>query len=446
MNGCEKTRRQQAWIIALLSAAAVAVAAAGAQRTSLNRVRPLVDRGPSIERLGTWLAAIEAHAPGAADRPAATVRAWTAAELRDLLIEASSLLKLMRSPGTKTFLISSDGSSIPQQVLYTDAELELLRSMARAAADRGGPNRLTLRGALLHTDIALDAPTRAATPAPAGARRGEPVVIRFADGRQLSLDASAGQLDMARGLLDRVTPQPSRDDRVRRWYVATQSVLQRDEQLNPTLLDRGLQLFPEDPQLLLLGGSLHETFASPQVQSFIRSSARARRADVGIGSDRVELRLAESLLRRALMNDERHAEARIRLGRVLGLLGRHEDAAAELRRAAESTSERPLLYYATLFLGGELEALGRRDDARVSYERAAAIYPRAQSPWLALSQLAKRSGDRAASTAAMERVLDMPAERSGQDDPWWAYHTAQGRTADTLVDEWRRVAAAETDR
>src|SRR5947199_348121 len=105
-------------------------------------------------------------------------------------------------------------------------------------------------------------------------------------------------------------------------------------------------------------------------------------------------RQAEAFFRRALEVKPDHVEARLRHGRVLGGLGRHADAAAELRQAIASADDTLLVYYGNLFLGAAEEELGHRDAARLAYEQAAASYPDAQSPLVALSRLARRYGDR----------------------------------------------------
>jgi predicted Zn-dependent protease len=149
----------------------------------------------------------------------------------------------------------------------------------------------------------------------------------------------------------------------------------------------------------------------------------------------VELREAEGLFRRLLEIKSDHMEARLRYGHVLGALGKHAEAALELRRAVADLTDRQLLYYAELFLGREEEALGNRDAARVAYEQAAAIAPMAQSPLLALSQLARRYADRTVALRAIERLFALPAEeRTEHDDPWWWYYVVQGRDANDLLE------------
>jgi tetratricopeptide (TPR) repeat protein len=154
-----------------------------------------------------------------------------------------------------------------------------------------------------------------------------------------------------------------------------------------------------------------------------------------LASSSWELREAEGFLRRAIEIKPDYSEARLRLGRVQGLLGRHAAAAKELREALASADEDLLRYYGELFLGAEEEALGRYDAAFDAYQQAAALYPTAQSPLLALSSLARRRGDRAGVLGALQQLFALPVEKPDRDDPWWAYHVEQARHADELLEQ-----------
>ena len=157
----------------------------------------------------------------------------------------------------------------------------------------------------------------------------------------------------------------------------------------------------------------------------------------GVQSEGAELRLAEQLYKRALERNPALVEARIRLGRVLGLRGRHDEAIGHLRQG-QSAGEALLRYYAHLFLGAEYEALGNGSEARRSYEQAAMLAPTAQSPLLGLSRVADRAGDRAAAREAVGRVLTLPAGDPEQADPWWVYEVVHGRHVNQLFDDLRR--------
>ena len=64
-----------------------------------------------------------------------------------------------------------------------------------------------------------------------------------------------------------------------------------------------------------------------------------------------------------------------------------------------------------MFLGAAEEGSGRFDQARAAYESAAAPFPAAQSPLLALSALATRRGDRTSALKHIQRLFDLPASR-----------------------------------
>jgi tetratricopeptide (TPR) repeat protein len=310
----------------------------------------------------------------------------------------------------------------------------------RIAAARNG---LLKRGAVMHTTMALNRPVYTET------RAGNPFVtrwegtIKFTDGQQVGLDDRANHWKVARGLLDLVTPAPSRDSAVRNWYRASCAELLHKLQLHGDHFEQALRLFPDDPLILTLGGSFHEALSSDGVQAFLRSAALPRGVDLRVGSARAELSRAEPLYRRAITIDPRAAEARVRLARVLSLQGRHDDALTEVRRLDASTPAM-LQYFGALFAGYAAESLNQLHDARPEYERAADLYPKAQAPRFALSQLAMRSGDPSRAREAIERVLSGASDAALEDDPFWSYHVAAGRDADALMAEAYRTLFAET--
>ena len=80
-------------------------------------------------------------------------------------------------------------------------------------------------------------------------------------------------------------------------------------------------------------------------------------------------------------------------------------------------------------------ALGNREAARAAYDRAAQLFPQAQSPLLALSEIARRSGDRNGAMRAIDRLFTLSgADRDEHDDPWWWYYTEQARDAEDLLE------------
>ena len=68
----------------------------------------------------------------------------------------------------------------------------------------------------------------------------------------------------------------------------------------------------------------------------------------------------------------------------------------------------------------------------------------AQSPLLALSQLARRYGDRGGALRAIDRLFALDeADRGEQDDPWWSYYVAQARDAEDLLETMRQPYVSE---
>ena len=167
---------------------------------------------------------------------------------------------------------------------------------------------------------------------------------------------------------------------------------------------------------------------------------RADGVNVAVAGRQAELHQAERFLRQASNLSPEDARIRVRLGRTLGELGRHQEAATELRRAIDATPDPPLLYLAELFLGREVHALGRRDESKRHFENAAALYPNAQAPQLALGELARQSGDRRGAMMTIQRLAERSS--SGDDsDPWWSYYRPHQQDATTLMEEMRALAS-----
>ena len=420
--------------------------AAGGQDSILSRTP---DR---IERLRQWLDAVEHHELGLPDDPLLRVSSWDRATLWRVWVDVGAIVSLIRDPDVLIFytpiepepfsgVLHLPASQSPRTrvVPYSRDDVKRLQSIAKEAATRGGEDRFLKRGAALHADIAM---LDGSTPAPASAQRPASswILVYLADGQQTGLDVASAHWEMGRRLLDKVRPKGSRslrpdpgsDETVRLWYLMAHAYMQSVEQLDAWHVDRSVQLFPRDPEVLFFAGCAREVFSGPQIQSVLQSMTLARDLFNLIGSESAELRNAERLFRESLERNPEQPEVRIRLGRVLGRRGRHQEAIVELRQAATGTQNRLLLYYANLFLGGEADALGLMDEARQAYERASELYPLAQSPRLAISTLAVRTGDRAGALGPIETVLGGD-EPQRADDPWWSYYISQARSLESIV-------------
>jgi len=233
---------------------------------------------------------------------------------------------------------------------------------------------------------------------------------------------------------------------VRDWYRATAAWMQDRQDYDTNHLERARGVFPADPIILFLSGSLAETYAAPHIQSAIRSAVAPAGTIFAVASDRAELRQAEGFYRRALAADSSLPELHLRFGHVLLLLEREADAVKELRVALDVEGDPLLRYYGELFVGAAEERLGHADAARQAYSEAADLYPNAQSPHLALSALARRLGDRATALKEMQIVFELQHADALPDDPWWTYYKSQARNADDLLESLWRPFLAEAER
>jgi tetratricopeptide (TPR) repeat protein len=431
-------------LIAVSVAAAMLSASPLAQSTTVPQ--PTSKRLSRSEHLREWVEAAEHHQPGVNDDALDVFKGWRPDDFRYLTIDINTLLALISDPSLRTFSFKQPGRSSPMQVVYNGSDLTRLVDLAKALRTRGAtdvlvipPNRLgknrnhvLKRGAMLHTDIVLEGLLGHRSRGGAAPGGLEEFTLLMPDGRSQGVAVDIGHLEFARSLLDKVVPAAARDEFVRHWYRATAAYLAALGQLTPSHFTRAFHLFPDDADLLFLAGCLHEALAEPRVQEAMQSAAIPSDVRFDVSSRRAELREAESLLRKALRGQPEHLEARIHLGRVLGLRGEHAEAETLLREAVASAMEPLLQYYAKLFLGSEKEALSDRVQARELYDGAAILYPEAQSPRLALSLLSAVDGKHDDALAMMAMVLGLPGE--ARKDPWWNYHYSQGRNApDTLA-------------
>jgi tetratricopeptide (TPR) repeat protein len=419
-----------------------------ATRGQDSAVERRIDR---IDRLQQWLDAVEQHEPGVADESLQRVASWDRTTVWRVWIDVTAIVSLVRDPNVGVFYEPIEAEPFSgifrsltprfrtRVISYGWNDVKRLRLIAGDVTDRGGEDRMLKRGASLHADIVMLESSQSLAPD----RRGRSAVfmVYMTDGQQTGVDDGAVHWEMGRRLLDRVRPKdtrklgadPGADETVRRWYLASSAYMQAFEQLDAWHVDRAVQLFPRDPEILFLAACAREMLSGPQIQAVLASTPLSRDLFSGIGDEGNELGKAERLYRQSLERNPTWTEARIRLGRVLGRRGRHQDAIVELRRATKETQNRLLLYYGQMFLGSEAAALDLVDEARQAYERASELFPSAQAPHLGLSSLAGRAGDRAGALSAIEPVLNGD-EPLLSDDPWWSYYTSQTRDLVGIVE------------
>ena len=181
-----------------------------------------------------------------------------------------------------------------------------------------------------------------------------------------------------------------------------------------------------------MAGGVHELLASPRVQEGDDTQSIDR-----CGSADDNLNAAEYFYRRAVKTDRPAAEVLLRLGRVLGLRGRHAEALRQLETVPAGDLPEPLRYFARVFIGQEEDALGQTEAAREAFRGAIAMRLWFQPAHLAISVLERKAGNKSAAIEAMQQVLTVSsAER--ESDAWSEYYLAgDGQRAARLLDEFR---------
>jgi tetratricopeptide (TPR) repeat protein len=375
-----------------------------------------------LVRLRSWVRAVFEHAPGTADSPAVHIGSWSDDERDTMRTDLVWLLKRTRQDR------DAQRQYDYKQTTFTLAELRAWLGLDGANLETG--NLLLERGALLHADIAmLVVPIGLSAQ---GCRATEAVTAK--DGLIVGSGCEDIHWSFARALLDHLTPSPSRSATARLWSLATTAWMLegRDYTDAGPHVEHIQRWFPTDADILFEHGRYHEALAAPGVQVI------ARDVSLNLPSARRQLTEAAELFRLALVSNPDLAEARVRRGRVLHALGQDQEASHELRRATAGLLNVQLRYYAELFLGDAHAALGQYAPARDCYARAATLYPGAQSPRLALSLLARRTGGRVAALHELETILARPPDEWTYADPWWTYHVWQLRPARDLLAELRK--------
>jgi tetratricopeptide (TPR) repeat protein len=381
------------------------------EAAAANKAKRRTDLNYRLEKTKEWRKAITEHKPGKADWAAIAIGGWNTWDLEAAI-------------DFVTRLSSQPISSIKRELKKTQIRNSL--ALTDQEVQQGDLNRILKQGALLHTDIAL-LELEKGEYLDAGEREGA-----FIDGRVI-LRPKRPHWDYARRLMDSISPRPSQDQMAIQWYIATTAYMQSHRFLAYARqnLESALKIFPSNERILFYAGVLHEIYAMPSNQNIILPQF----GRLAHGPKESELKEARQLFQKAIKVNPDFAEAHLRLGRTLGLLNLHEQAVGELQQAAVSIKDPQLLYYAFLFLGCELGKLSRQSEAGNQYEKAAGLFPKAQSPLLGLSQLARSNSDDKGALVAIQRLFALPNKDSWDEDPLWIYDLAHVSDADVLIAE-----------
>lgn len=298
---------------------------------------------------------------------------------------------------------------------------------AQAGRLRGDPalrDRLLLPAVMLHLDRALQ------------------------DGRRSDEGGERTNLDVALGLLKGAPMGERTRDFRRRFHLAAALAWQgaQDWQVTRELLTRGLDLFPEDAEMLLALGSVEETTAtigrSTAVAHRPLERGAIRRRQVSAEADhRARLQAAERLFTKALGSDPALAEAALRRGRVRFLLGQAEAARPDLELTAEGAPDTALRYLAHLTLGQMEGEAGSWEEAEAAFARASSLFAEAPAALVALSHAQLRQGHRSDARQSLLRALGTARRGDDGRDPWWSYPWGQRERAEALLQELREEAS-----
>ena len=203
--------------------------------------------------------------------------------------------------------------------------------------------------------------------------------------------------------------------------------------LQPHLSDAAHHL-AEEPGVLFDAGCAAETLASPLLQATIRSRLPQRSPPPN--SSLTFLRDAEKKYRAARLAMPDHRESHVRLGRVLSLMGRYDEALNELETAVRLQSDTVVDYFNWLFLGDVLTHTWRFDDAVEAFVRAGSLYPDAGAPQLGISRVHSEEGSLSAARAALANLIRTRSEAALGTDPRWHYDRCNGRNSHSVYQQF----------
>ncbi len=230
----------------------------------------------------------------------------------------------------------------------------------------------------------------------------------------------------------------------RDWYLAVSWTLLGYWELDIAdgFAELGLDAAPSDAEMLLAAGTIEEGLALDATQHGIAPSRMQRRLEHLRGSqprrDAVRsLNEASALYRRALDTRPGDLPTRLRLGRVLSLLDRADEARVALEPVAANAGEATERYLAELFLARVAEQADDHVTAIRHYEQAIDAWPESQAARIGLVQVLGRTEGPTA-TWLLREALSQPWPRALESDPWWAYPFGEFERGFQLLDELRR--------
>jgi hypothetical protein len=209
------------------------------------------------------------------------------------------------------------------------------------------------------------------------------------------------------GLVEALKSQFPDDEFLRAWYV---TVIAHDDRAFPgrSCYEAAPARIQAHPEMQLALGCLHE-------KTWLQKEADGW----NLPPFKPNLKDAERAFRKALQAAPDLHEARLRLGHVLVLQERPDEALETLGEVRDQL-DGGFAYVWRLVEGQAYEARGDFDRAAESYHAARALWPEAQSALMALAQLAYTQGRR---PEALELVLHLPGTTTaGAPMQPWAWY------------------------
>ena len=172
-----------------------------------------------VALVNNWMSAVLTHSFGENDGAVATIREWSAEDLRDAWVAVHVLMALFENPRLKIFQVPQHGRQVPIFLNENDRVSSWCR-VSQSLSQRPGRAQFLKRAALLHTDTALLAPPDRRTPVDTSFLLPQRIFVETDDGTQSGTFGGDVNWEFARELLASV-PNFRQDTDVRDWYRAT---------------------------------------------------------------------------------------------------------------------------------------------------------------------------------------------------------------------------------